>query len=72
MGYYTHLATANDTDVVTPNVDTLYSITWLELEEEPIVLHVPDTNGSYYVQQLLDKYTNTFNNGVLWTTGKGE
>jgi Protein of unknown function (DUF1254) len=44
MGYLTHLATANDTDVVAPNADTLYNIAWLELEKEPIVLHAPDTN----------------------------
>ena len=56
MGYSTHLANANFTDVT----DTLYNIAWLELGKEPIVLHVPDTNGRYYVQQMLDAYTSTF------------
>jgi hypothetical protein len=72
MGYFTHLATANDTDVVTPNADTLYNGAWLELEKEPIVLHVPDTNGRYYVQELLDAYTNNFNSIGRRTTGTGE
>jgi hypothetical protein len=42
------------------------------LGQEPIVLHVPDTNGRYYVQQLLDAYTNTFNSVGRQTTGTGE
>ena len=72
MGYSTHLLTANFTDVVTPNADTLHNDAWLELEKEPIVLHVPDTNGRYYVQQMLDAYTNTFNSVGQRTTGTGE
>jgi hypothetical protein len=61
MGYSTHLVNASFADVVTPNADTLYNTAFLELGKEPIVLHVPDTNGRYYVQQMLDAYTNTFN-----------
>ncbi len=72
MGYSTNLAAANFTDVVTPNADTLYNTAWLELGKEPIVLHVPDTNGRYYVQQMLDAYTNTFNSVGKRTTGTGE
>ncbi len=72
MGYSTHLANANFTDVVSPNADTLYNIAWLELGKEPIVLHVLDTNGCYYVQQMLDAYTNTFNSVGQRTTGTGE
>lgn len=68
MSYFTNLVTANFTNVVTPNANTLYNTVCLELGKEPIVLHVPDTNGCYYVQQMLDAYTNTFNsmgNGPL-------
>lgn len=72
MGYSTNLAAANFTDVVTPNADTLYNTAWLELGKEPIVLHVPDTNGRYYVQQMLDAYTNTFNSVGKRTTCTGE
>ena len=72
MGYSTHLVNASFTDVVSPNTDTLYNIAWLELGKEPIVLHVPDTNGRYYVQQMLDAYTNTFNSVGQRTTGTVE
>ena len=72
MGYSTHLVNASFTDVVTPNADTLYNTAFLELGKGPIVLHVPDTNGRYYVQQMLDAYTNTFNSVGRRTTGTGE
>lgn len=44
-------------DVVRPNVDTLYSLAWLELTREPLVLEIPATER-YYVLQLLDGWTN--------------
>jgi hypothetical protein len=72
MGYTTTLAAANDTDVVTPNSDTLYNTAFLELGKEPVVLHVPDTRGRYYVQQMLDAYTNNFISVGRRTTGTGE
>ena len=72
MGYSIHLVNASFTDVVTPNADTLYNTAFLELGKEPIVLHVPDTNERYYVQQMLDAYTNTFNSVGKRTTGTGE
>jgi hypothetical protein len=72
MGYSTNLVNASFTDVVTPNADTLYNTAFLELGKEPIVLHVPDTNGRYYVQQMLDAYTNTFNSVGQRTTGTVE
>lgn len=46
-------------DVVRPNVDTLYTLAWLDLAEEPLVLDVPATQR-YYVLQLLDGWTNVF------------
>jgi hypothetical protein len=54
------------------NADTLYNTAFLKLGKEPIVLHVPDTNGRYYVQQMLDAYTNTFNSVGQRTTGTVE
>ena len=69
FGHLRSLATPNDTVVVTPNSDTLYSVAWLELGKGPIVLHVPDTQGRYYVMQMLDAYTNNFASVGRRTTG---
>ena len=55
--------------VVTPNNDTLYSNAWLDLDDEPLVIDVPDTAGRYYVLGLLDFYTNPFASLGQRTTG---
>jgi hypothetical protein len=57
--------------VIRPNADTLYSIAWLDLSREPILLHVPDTHGRYYVMQLLDAWTETFDMPGKRTRGTG-
>ena len=33
-------------------LDTLFAVAWADLEKEPLVLSVPDTNGRYYVIAL--------------------
>ncbi|MDB5354993.1 MAG: hypothetical protein JWN24_1446 [Phycisphaerales bacterium] len=43
-----------------PNADTLYSAGWLDLSNQPVVLHVPNTNGRYYTFELTDAWTNVF------------
>jgi hypothetical protein len=55
--------------VVRPNVDTLYTTGFLDLTAEPVVIHVPDTHGRYYVMQMLDAYTNVFAAPGKRTTG---
>ena len=50
----------SSTVIVRPNADTLYSTAWLDLSKGPIVLSYPNTNGRYFLFQLLDAYTNTF------------
>ncbi|UCZ54976.1 DUF1254 domain-containing protein [Bacillus shivajii] len=67
--YYDELLTPDYKDVVSPNVDTLYFVGWLDLTRNPVVLNVPDTNDRYYVIQLLDAWTNTFSNIGRRTTG---
>src|SRR5262249_45285388 len=44
--------------VVSPNRDTLYTSAWLDLTAEPMLFHVPDSKGRYYVFQFIDFFTN--------------
>lgn len=59
----------DDTSVRRSNNDTLYSVAFLDLKAEPIILHVPDTAGLYYVMQVMDAWTNTFAAPGTRTTG---
>ncbi|MGO4837864.1 DUF1254 domain-containing protein, partial [Rhizobiaceae sp. 2RAB30] len=59
-----HVATYEDTAVVTPNSDTPYSILWLDLRAEPMVISVPAVEKErYYSVQLIDG--NTYNFGYI-------
>jgi hypothetical protein len=60
---FSHLKAFPDptfTDMVAPNADTLYSFAFLDVGREPIVLHVPDTHGRWYLMELVDGWTNAF------------
>jgi hypothetical protein len=72
FGHIGRLATPDDNLIVTPNSDTIYSQAWLELGDGPIILHVPDMQGRYYLMQMLDAYTNSFAGVGRRTTGTGE
>jgi hypothetical protein len=63
------LPDAHFNTVVLPNVDTLYTSAFLDLGKEPVVLHVPDTQGRYYLMPMLDAYTNVFASPGKRTTG---
>ena len=49
-----------ETTFVSPNNDTLYVLAALDLRPGPLILHVPDTGGRYYVLQFVDAWTNNF------------
>ncbi|WIA14394.1 hypothetical protein OEZ85_002921 [Tetradesmus obliquus] len=55
--------------IVAPKSDTLYTSAWLDLTAGPQVLSAPNTNGRYYVMELLDFYTNVIGNPGAPTTG---
>ena len=62
--------TYKDTAVVTPNSDTPYSMLWLDLRAEPMVLSVPAVEKSrYYSVMLCDG--NTFNYGYIGSRATG-
>ena len=60
FGYRTTLADPSERLIIRPNADTLYTTAWLDLSKEPMILHVPDTAGRYYLIPMLDAYSNEF------------
>lgn len=62
--------TYQDTAIVTPNSDTPYSMLWLDLRAEPIVISVPAVpKERYYSVQLVDG--NAFNYGYIGSRATG-
>jgi hypothetical protein len=45
--------TYKDTAIVTPNSDTPYSVAWMDLRAEPIVLSVPAVDSKRYYSIML-------------------
>lgn len=72
LNRFAHLrqfADPNVRTIVAANVDTLYSLTWLDLTREPALLKLPDTGGRSYLMPLLDAWTNVFTSLTPDTVG---
>lgn len=63
MNWFTHMRAFPPGDfkeVVRPNFDTLYTILWYDVRDEPLVVSVPDTVGRYYMLPFLDMWSDVF------------
>ena len=60
MGQFAHYRSfPNPTtqDIAGSNVDTLYSIAWLDLSSGPYILHLPDEAERFYLMPILDAWS---------------
>ncbi|MGB6446209.1 MAG: DUF1254 domain-containing protein [Xanthobacteraceae bacterium] len=72
MNQFAHLPTFPDatfTDVVRANVDTLYSLLWFDVSQEPLLIGVPDSGGRFYLLEMCDMWTDVFDSPGKRTTG---
>ena len=69
---YARVLLGPETEFVSPNNDTLYVLAACDVRQGPLVLHVPDTAGRYYVLQFVDAWTNNFAYIGRRATGTGE
>ncbi len=72
MNQFAHLRAFPDhtfREVVRPNADTLYSIFWFDVSEEPQILSIADTGGRYYMLPMLDMWTDVIASPGSRTTG---
>ncbi len=51
---------AKESGYVTPNVNTIYGFGFMDLSEEPVVLTAPDSQGRYYMIEIVDMWNNAF------------
>lgn len=56
-------------EVVRPNFDTLYSLAWVDVSREPVILEVPEVKDRFYMLPMLDMWTDVF--AVVGTYGTG-
>ena len=66
-----HYPDASFRAVPRTGLDTLFAVSWADLDKEPLVLSVPDTNDRYYVIALFDMWSNVFASIGKRTTGTG-
>jgi hypothetical protein len=55
-----------------PNNDTLYSLAWVDLSEEPVILSHPDMGERYFTFQLVSFTSDNFDYVGQRTTGPAE
>ncbi len=62
MGYLDDYMSPAQRKVVTPNNDTIYGVSFVDLRVEPVVVQTPDEvpKGQYWTLQLCDLFTTVF------------
>ncbi len=58
FGKELRLPDATFKDVVLPSTTTLYASSFLNLAEEPVILHIPYMGNRFFLLQMLDGWTN--------------
>ena len=74
MGQFARIRTfptASNHDVTVPNTDTLFTLVWLDVGNEPWVISIPDAHNRYYLFPMLDGWTTVFQAPGKRTTGTG-
>ena len=62
FSHFPALSETKEGEIVAPNADTLYSVAWLQLKPQPIVLHVPASPGRFSDVPLYSPYEENFAN----------
>ena len=72
MGQFAHyrtFPTPTTQDIAGSNVDTLYSIAWLDLSKGRYVLRLPDEGDRFYLMPILDAWSEVIGSPGTRTTG---
>ncbi|NEI96439.1 DUF1254 domain-containing protein [Rhizobium ruizarguesonis] len=56
FAHYRQFPDARNNPIVGMNVDTLYSIAYLDLSKEPIVLSIPEVGDRFWLMQIIDAW----------------
>lgn len=69
LSHKTELLGPEFKDIVRPNNDTMYSLAWLDVHAQPVIITVPKIENRYYSVQLVDMFTNNLGYIGTRTTG---
>ncbi|MDR3616923.1 MAG: DUF1254 domain-containing protein [Candidatus Obscuribacterales bacterium] len=58
--HHRQFSQTGDHNVIRPNNDVLYSVAWVDVSKEPVVVSVPDTQERFYFLTMLDGWLEAF------------